>query len=99
MFMLKSTHEAVCKILASELVDWRSAHSLLLDKHNSLVRRINAKGGEAFLKRATFAPATSPFSQDDLQRLIQLVHPDKHDGKQMAVEMTQKLIAMKEKMK
>ena len=35
------------------------------------------------------------FSDDDLRRLIQLCHPDKHDGKQMAQDMTAKLQAMR----
>lgn len=34
-------------------------------------------------------------SQEDIRRLLQLCHPDKHQGKQMAVDMTQKLIKMK----
>lgn len=35
------------------------------------------------------------FDETELKRLISLCHPDKHDGKQSAVEMTQKLIAMR----
>lgn len=31
------------------------------------------------------------FSEDDLRRLLQLCHPDKHNGKQMAINMTVKI--------
>lgn len=31
------------------------------------------------------------FSEDDLRRLLQLCHPDKHNGKQMAIDMTIKI--------
>ena len=37
------------------------------------------------------------FTEEDLKRLIVLCHPDKHDGKQMAVEMTDKLLKMRGK--
>jgi hypothetical protein len=65
-------------------------------KWDALVDRINGLGGEAFLKRARI-PSETPaqFTADELQRLILLCHPDKHDGKPMATEMTQKLLKMK----
>lgn len=39
------------------------------------------------------------FNRDQLSTLIQLCHPDKHGGKQSAVEVTQVLIAMRNKTK
>jgi hypothetical protein len=36
------------------------------------------------------------FNAEDIKRLLQLCHPDKHDGKAIATEMTQKLLKLKE---
>lgn len=35
------------------------------------------------------------FSQDEIRSLLMLVHPDKHDGKESAKVMTQKLLRMR----
>jgi hypothetical protein len=59
----------------------------LAGKWNSLVRQVNIFG---------LGNGTSPqFTSDDIDRLIRLCHPDRHGGKQVAVEMTQKLLAMR----
>ena len=67
----------------------------LANKWSDLVDQINAKGGQNFLDNAVLNPQPQ-FSQEDIRRLISLCHPDKHDGKQIAVEMTQKLLQLKE---
>jgi hypothetical protein len=61
---------------------------------NQLVDKINEKGGEQFLQKATI-PRVAQFSKEEIAKLIQLCHPDKHDGKPMAVEITQRLLDMK----
>lgn len=71
-------------------------HEQTLVMWNSLVGRINSLGGEAFLQKATIHPPAPQFTADDVQRLIMLCHPDKHDGKPIATEMTQKLLKLKE---
>lgn len=75
----------------SKLMD---LHNAQVSKWNDVVRQINEKGGEAFLKHGKIhdVPNTqNQFSDDDLRSLLQLVHPDKHCGKQSAVQMTQKI--------
>lgn len=67
----------------------------LANKWSDLVDQINAKGGQNFLDNAVLN-SQPQFSQEDIRRLISLCHPDKHDGKQIAVEMTQKLLQLKE---
>lgn len=42
------------------------------------------------LQRSKAAPDTM-FTQDELRSLLQLVHPDKHEGKESAVRLTQKI--------
>lgn len=37
------------------------------------------------------SPQPAQFTQDELRSLLQLVHPDKHGGKNSAVVMTQKI--------
>lgn len=63
-------------------------------KWNDVIERINEKGGEAFLNHGElygFAKPSKQFTDDELRSLLQLVHPDKHGGKQSAVNMTQKI--------
>ena len=91
MFVLQSTYQK----LLNEHRELAEYNNRLLNNWNHLVKRINAKGGEDFLNNATLTPPPV-FSQKDILRLLQLCHPDKHDGKPMAVEMTQKLLSLKE---
>lgn len=71
----------------------RYKYNSLLNRWNNLVDRVNDAGGEQFLRNGV--QTNAQFSQEDIKRLLQLCHPDKHDGKQSAVEMTQKLLKMK----
>ena len=73
--------------LRVELTAYESLYKELRSKWNNLVRKINAKGGSEFLD----GTPTSQFSEDDLRRLLQLCHPDKHGGSKLAQEMTTKL--------
>lgn len=97
MFVLNSTYQQMFqRAIRAELV-LRSVsddRDRLTDKWNALVNRINALGGENFLQRGA-AARDDRFSAEDIQRLLQLCHPDKHDGKQMATDMTAKLLKMK----
>jgi hypothetical protein len=67
----------------------------LLKKWNALVDRVNKAGGEAIFSRPAQSKAAPQFTVDELRTLIQLCHPDKHDGKESAVRMTQKLNQMR----
>lgn len=39
--------------------------------------------------------AVTQLSADDIKRLLLLCHPDKHGGKESAVQMTQKLLSLR----
>lgn len=67
----------------------------LKEQWNELVGRINAKGGAKFLRSATIQPV-SQFTEAELTKLVLLCHPDKHEGKPMATEITQRLLAIKQ---
>lgn len=84
MIMLKSTHDM-------EMMQMQVKYQILLSQWNSLVDKINARGGEAFL----YGSEQKQFSDDEIKTLINLCHPDKHQQKKVAVEMTQKLLAMR----
>jgi hypothetical protein len=66
-----------------------------------LVREIDMLGGMPFIQcaveqvRRAPAAAGSPFGQEDMRRLLMLCHPDKHGGKQMAHDITAKLLKMR----
>lgn len=90
MIVLRSTYDSLrCKYWVLE-----SQYSTLMSKWNALVDQINARGGREFLDGARIG--ATQFSQDDIKRLLVLCHPDKHDGKRIAQEMTQKLLALRE---
>lgn len=89
MLVRQSTYDAKC----DEALRYRIRFISLQNEWNALVKRINALGGEQFLAKQKSAQ----FTDDDLTKLINLCHPDKHDGKPMATEMTSKLLLMKGK--
>lgn len=91
MFVRQSTYR---EALAAA-VFWKDRYEAQLNSWNALVRQINDKGGEAFLKRATISASPS-LSLDEIRKLLQPCHPDKHDGKPMACEMTARLLAIKD---
>ena len=81
-----------------ELVDTRLQLAGLMRQWNRLVERVNEKGGEDFLERGVLpedAPAV--LSEDDITKLLQLCHPDKHGGKKSAQDMTAKLLGMRKR--
>lgn len=93
MFVTKKKYEDAVYLANA----WKHEYDRVSEKHNRLVARVNAKGGESFLKLAKIhpPPQPNPFTQEEIQKMLMLCHPDKHDGKQMAVEITQKLIKMR----
>ena len=79
-----------------ESVFTRHDYNKLLKEYNELVELINKKGGEAFLNHGILPNNKKPqFSQDEIRTLLQLCHPDKHDGKQSAQDITAKLLSMR----
>lgn len=80
------------KKLEIEFFALRFQYAAHVEKWNALVKRINAKGGEAFLESTTPAPQ---FSDEEIKTLLQLCHPDKHAGKDSATRITQKLLSLR----
>jgi hypothetical protein len=100
MFVRQSTYEKMHlrALLAEARVNIVSErHNAKVRQWNDLVARINALGGEQFL-RGGERQVAAQFTADELRSLIQLCHPDKHAGKPIATEMTTKLLAMREAM-
>lgn len=91
MFVLRAKYNS----LARDCLRLQRIADELATKWSNIVDVINAKGGQNFLDNAVLNPKPQ-FSQEEIRRLILLCHPDKHEGKQIAVEMTQKLLQLKE---
>lgn len=87
MFVSGSKHKA----LEIELLQTRIKLNDQVEKWNALVRRINEKGGEQFLS----SNPAKQFTAEELKTLLQLCHPDKHDGKESAKRITQKLLELR----
>lgn len=107
MFVLKSKYESLEKRLkesetkSAELADQvsylRAEKASLAREWNRLVEKINRKGGQSFLDHGVIPKKSigTDLSQEDIKRLLQLCHPDKHNGKPLASEMTAKLLSLR----
>lgn len=71
-------------------------HNTLMSEHNYLVGVVNDRGGWKFLNNAVMPDKlAAQFSQTEIKKLIMLCHPDKHGGKAIATEITQKLMSLR----
>lgn len=102
MIVLQSTHDKVIRERNHEArmsLEYQMKISALTSRWNKLVQQINDNGGEDFLlygKIDKSSPKTvHQFNDDELRSLLQLVHPDKHGGKQSAVTLTQKINSLR----
>lgn len=86
----KETLEAFAKLTRAT-----NLYHQLQSDWNDIIGQINDKGGRAFLEFGrldVYSTATpKQFTDDDLRSLLQLVHPDKHGGKESAHRLTQKI--------
>jgi hypothetical protein len=94
MFVSSATHNAVVRQANANISYLTREYRDLLSKWNKLVDRINKHGGEAIFDRVE--KTTPQFTAEEVRSLIQLVHPDRHGGKESAVRMTRKLIELRE---
>jgi hypothetical protein len=89
MIVLRSTYDrAIHRIAELEI----QCHAMVI-KWNGLVERINKLGGEDFLQQRQ----TTGLDSEDIKKLILLCHPDKHNNKDIAHEMTQKLLELRKR--
>lgn len=89
MFVTKSKYDSLVRKY-SDLVD---LHADAVSTANKLVERINEKGGKEFLDHGIV------FSEEDLDKLIRLCHPDKHQGSKNSESATKLLLKMREEIK
>ena len=94
MIMLDSTHKRILTKWQTKVMALELELARLQRDWNDLVRRINKKGGEAFLETGRVG-ASVGLSEDEIAKLLRLCHPDKHDGRAIAVEMTQRLLELR----
>lgn len=108
MFVRQSTHDKLQDKFNSAVREyWRmvsqrdelqSKYSNLAERWNELTAEINYLGGREFLENATIGGGTvTQFTEDELRSLLQLVHPDKHGGKESAHRLTQKINQLRNK--
>lgn len=77
-----------------QLLHADAAYDRLLEKWNHVASQINAKGGQEFLDFGEIRSGCQ-LTEDEIKSLLNLCHPDKHDGKTAAVRMTQRLLEMR----
>lgn len=78
--------------LESKYRELRNKYDYLHGEWNTLVNRINAKGGESFLDSE---PKSSQFDKGEIKQLLFLCHPDKHGDNPRATEITKKLLELR----
>lgn len=87
MFVSRAKYDAA----QAEIISTRLDYMKLQLEWNELVRRINLKGGEAFLNGDT----KNQFTQEEIKALIRLCHPDRHNGSEASIKITQKLLKLR----
>jgi hypothetical protein len=90
MIMLRSTH----KKLISYTVTLLEQAGRTIEILESQVKYLKDDLKE--LNRKKLELSAPQFTKEEIRSLLMLVHPDRHDGKESAVRMTQKLLAMRE---
>lgn len=80
-------------LLRLEKIDILLQFKSLTNKWNSLIDKINRKGGQEFLDEACLGKRD--FTKEEIKTLISLCHPDKHCGSKKAEEITKKLLSMR----
>lgn len=83
-------------IAQSQTQQMISKYRRLLRDWNNLVDRVNAIGGERALSGSANA---LNMGEDDIKRLLQLCHPDRHRNSDLSVEMTQKLLQLRDQVR
>lgn len=83
MLMLKSTHDQIVRQLRYELIS-----------ANMEIVRLRLVG-----MRRDKPETPSQFSDEQLRRLLQLCHPDKHSGSKASLEATQMLNNLRDRNK
>jgi len=72
-----------------------------IDDWNRLVKELKQMGGMDAIRRRHLSSqvnsksAPQPFTPEEIRILIQMSHPDKHSGKKIYSEITQKLVKMR----
>jgi hypothetical protein len=99
MFVRKKKYDA----LADENLKLMGENAMLQERSVYLSHRLHDLGD--LLEKEMRKPPrvvkiekrikVSGFTEEEIKKLLMLCHPDKHNGKQMAVEMTQKLLALR----
>lgn len=83
--------------LKNKLKDYRKICDDQLDNIYYLLKlkQINNDAIQDLKKELQASKDHQTFSQEEIKRMIILCHPDKHNGKQMAVDITAKLVKMR----
>lgn len=85
MFVFSSTYAT----LEEKFKELKRKYNNLFEDWEELVRLINKKGGEKFIKEGVI------LSKDTIESLIILCHPDKHNNSDRSQEIIKKLLEIR----
>lgn len=96
MLVLKSTHDNLRKRHdADRVYIARLQQELLAAQYHVALLQSEVNALHMQLAARTIAASQSQFTKEEIRTLITLCHPDRHDGKDAAKRMTQKLLALR----
>ncbi len=100
MFMLKSTHQQEVYDLQMDLAKARvnliDANMEIIELKSAIVDMKNHLY-EMYKKVDSQKAQQKTFTDEELRKLVQLCHPDRHNGSKTSVEMTQLINKLREK--
>jgi predicted XRE-type DNA-binding protein len=99
MFVLASKYARLQKNLddaRDRFIQLNARHVALIKHFEDLTKAFDRlRSQSTIMSHALDHMAKPQFTQAELRTLIQLCHPDKHNGKQSAVAITQKLLQLR----
>ena len=102
MFVWKSTYDALkdkCMSYKDDVKYWKESRDHWFNAYMESTNMCSSYLKELIKLRYEMRSIVinKQFSDDDIKKMLLLCHPDKHGGKQIAHEVTQKLLAMRGK--
>lgn len=95
MFVTSATHRRVQEQrneATRKAIKYQMEYLTLLREWNALVEEVN--NGQ---RVRAVAPRNSTFTPEEIETLVSLCHPDKHNGSERANKMTARLLQLRKK--
>lgn len=93
MFIRKSKHEEILKHITKDRDEWEATARYYFTLQIQLKNKIEELTDA--IDQISGQPQVRQFSAEEINQLIRLCHPDKHNNSKSSTEITQKLLQMR----